>query len=203
MPPSWYTIPEIAFGDYVKCLAPLYAVLEGKEGHSDDDPFMKLVLARHSGMTVQLWEAAKKQRMFEKALSMKMGDFHEELAGKFRGYRCLAVGDATGCDVQSVDGAHVMEWKNRDNTMNSGSASAVIAKLKAVAAAGKKATLVLVNCFRATVPRFGAPTSVEVIDGRTAYAQLSGRPDFIDSLQTTMGETFERYKTFAELSKVV
>ena len=203
MPPSWYTIPEIAFGDYVKCLAPLYAVLEGKEGHSDDDPFMKLVLARHSGMTAQLWEAAKKQRMFEKALSMKMGDFHEELAGKFRGYRCLAVGDATGCDVQSVDGAHVMEWKNRDNTMNSGSASAVIAKLKAVAAAGKKATLVLVNCFRAAVPRFGAPTSVEVIDGRTAYAQLSGRPDFIDSLQTTMGETFERYKTFAELSKVV
>ena len=154
-------------------------------------------------MTAQLWEAAKKQRMFEKALSMKMGDFHEELAGKFRGYRCLAVGDATGCDVQSVDGAHVMEWKNRDNTMNSGSASAVIAKLKAVAAAGKKATLVLVNIFRATVPRFGAPTSVEVIDGRAAYAQLSGRADFIDSLQTTMGETFERYKTFAELSKVV
>jgi hypothetical protein len=203
MSPSWYTIPEVAFGDYVKCLAPLYAVLEGKEGHSDDDPFMKLVLARHGGMTLEAWDAAKKQRMFEKALSMKMGDFHEELAGKFRGYRCLAVGDASGCDVQSVDGNHVMEWKNRDNTMNSGSASAVISKLKAVADAGKKATLVLVNSFKKKVPRFGAPASIEVIDGRTAYAQMSGRADFFDSLQATMGETFARYKTFAELQKVV
>jgi hypothetical protein len=203
MAPSWYKIPEIAFGDYVKCLAPLYAVLEGKEGKSDDDPFMKLILAKHGGMTIEQWDAAKKQRMFEKALTMKMGDFHEELAGKFRGYRCLAVGDATGCDVQSLDGSHVMEWKNRDNTMNSGSASAVIGKLKAVAAAGKKATLVLVNCFRAKVPRFGAPAAIEVIDGRTAYAQLSGRADFFDSLQITLGETFERYKTYAELVKLV
>ena len=48
-----------------------------------------------------------------------------------------------------------------------------------------------------------APAEVEVIDGRTAYAQLSGRADFFDSLQATMGETFARYKTFAELETLV
>ena len=203
MPPSWYKIPEVAFGDYVKCLKPVYDVLEGKnKGTSNDDLFLKIILARHSGITLEAWDVAKKQRMFEKALTMKMGDFHEELAGKFRGYRCLAVGDVTGCDVQSTDGRHVMEWKNRDNTMNSSSASAVIAKLKAVADSGKKATLVLVNCFKAKVPRFGAPASVEVIDGRTAYAQLSGRADFFDSLETTLGDTFAWCKTFGELEKL-
>jgi hypothetical protein len=200
MASSTYKIPEISYKDYVGCLEGIYTVLEGKHTSKGcDDVFMRSILAAHSGMSASAWLVAEKQRRYEKALTMKMGDFHEELAGKFPGYKTLKLGDETGCDVQKSDGSEIWEFKNRDNTMNSSSAESVMAKLAAEAAKGKKAFLVLVNCEKKTVPRLGAPASVTVLNGRQAYEYLSKRPTFFDDLQSTLAHTFATYPTYASL----
>ena len=197
---DWYRIREIALADYIDCIAPLYEVLEGKtESVSQPDVFLKAALAGFSGMTSEQWEAAERQRLYEKRLSMKMGDFHEELMGKFPGRVNLPVGHETGTDVGTVDNTEFMEIKNRDNTMNSGSAESVVRKLTQIAERGQSAILVLVNCVKKTVPRFGAPKSVRVMNGKEAYAYLSGRETFYDDLQLTLNETFRRFKTLSEL----
>lgn len=105
---------------------------------------------------------------------MKMGDFHEELAGCFPGYLNLKQGHATGCDVGREDETEYQEWKNADNTMNSGSLFAVSTKLAKLVKDGVRATLVIVNGRRK--PK--VPTGVRVLLGREAYAELSGRESF-------------------------
>lgn len=130
-----------------------------------------------------------------------MGDFHEELAGKLPGWKTLKNGDESGCDVMKEDGTEFQEWKNRDNTMNSSSASSVIAKLKKLAAEGKKAVLVEVNCPAGKVCRFGAPPEVEVLNGQQAYARVSGRETFFLDLKSTLAYVFKNFKTFDALMK--
>ena len=130
-----------------------------------------------------------------------MGDFHEELAGKLPGWETLKVGDPSGCDVMKKDGTEYQEWKNRDNTMNSSSGSAVIGKLQALAAKGKKAVLVEVNCPKGKVCRFGAPPNIEVLNGQQAYARVSGRETFFDDLNTTLAYVFKTFKTYDALTK--
>jgi hypothetical protein len=203
MTPSWYTIPEIEFKDYLECLRPIYKVLEKKnKSKSSPDVFLKTILASHSGMTLAQWKGAETQRLYEKVLSMKMGDFHEELMGKFCGYETLPVGHATGTDVQKKDESEFIEVKNRDNTMNAGSAESVVRKLTKLVDDGKRAILVLVNSSKQTLPHFKAPAAVQVMNGKQAYAHLSGRDTFYDDLLATIAETFRLYPTHAELQAV-
>lgn len=197
---DWYRIPEISFEAYVKCLKPLYSILEKKHvSKSDPDIFLKTILASHSGMTVEQWDAAELQRLYEKNLSMKMGDFHEELMGKFPGYETLPVGHKTGTDVRKLDDSAFYEVKNRDNTMNSGAADSVVRKLTKLTEEGKSATLVLVNSEKKKLPRFKAPPAVQVVNGRQVYAQLSGRDTFYEDLVKTLDETFKRFPTYEAL----
>lgn len=197
---SWYTIREIPFEAYVLCLKPLYAVLEKRnKSKSQPDVFLKTILASHSEMTIEHWDAAEKQRLYEKALSMKMGDFHEELMGKFPGYETLPLGHPTGTDVRKLDDSEFIEVKNRDNTMNSGSAESVVRKLSRLAEEGKKSILVLVNSAKKTLPRFKAPKTVDVVSGRQIYTYLSGRDTFYDDLVETLNQTFRRFPTYASL----
>jgi len=197
---TWYRLAEIPFADYVACLKPLYSILEKKHtSKSDPDIFLKTILASHSHMTVEQWDAGEAQRLYEKNLSMKMGDFHEELMGKFPGYETLRVGHSTGTDVRKLDDTEFLEVKNRDNTMNSGAADSVVRKLTKLTEEGKAAFLVLVNSEKKTLPRFKAPKAVHVINGKQAYTKLSGRDTFYDDLVTTMGETFSRFPTYTAL----
>jgi hypothetical protein len=197
---TWYKIPEIKFKDYIRCLKMLYEVLEKKNtSKSDPDVFLKTILAAHGGMTIEQWNAGEAQRLYEKALSMKMGDFHEELMGKFPGYETLKPGHETGTDVRKLDDSEFFEVKNRDNTMNSGSADSVIRKLTKLTEAGKGATLVMINTEKKKLPRFKAPPEVKVMSGKQVYALLSGRDRFFTDLLETLEETFKRYPTYAEL----
>lgn len=201
---DWYTITEIPYSQYVKCLKPLYEVLEKKnKSKTQPDIFLKTILAAHSGMTVEQWNEAEKQRLYEKALSMKMGDFHEELMGKFPGYETLPVGHKTGTDVRKTDDSEFFEVKNRENTMNSGSAESVIRKLTKLAEEGKKSVLVMVNATRKKLPRFKAPASVDVMSGSQVYSYLSKRDTFYEDLVKTLNETFKRYPTFESLEKSI
>ena len=202
--PSWYRIPEIKFSDYVAALAPLYRVLEGEHtSKSNEDVFASSILRSFSGISSAALSAAEKQRQYEKALSMKMGDLHEELLGKLRGYVTLPKGHPTGCDVAKADDSEFWEVKNGDNTMNSSSAESVIAKLVRVKESGKTAGLILVHCAKATVPRFKAPADILVLRGSEAYARFSGRGGFFDDLHLTLDATFGAYKTHAALRAVV
>lgn len=193
---------DVSSRDFAKCVKRIFNVLEKKNiSKSNDDPFTKRILAAAGGMTTEQWDAAERQRRYEKALSMVIGDFHEELMGKFRGYKTLPLGHSSGLDVESVNGDEIFEVKNRDNTMNSGSAETVIRKLVKASDSGKKAILVLVNSVKKTLPRFKAPKEIQVWDGKKAYAHLSGRDDFYNDLLDTLDDVFTNYKTYAEFEK--
>ena len=144
---------------------------------------------------------AEKVRLAQKALEGKMGDFHEELMGKFPGWETYPVGHSTGCDVGKLDGTIVMEVKNRHNTMNSSSGEAVVNKLLKNHEKGKQAILVEVNCPGGKVTRYGAPASIEVWNGKTTYTFLSGRDSFFDDLQQTLQYVFTNFKTLAQLKR--
>lgn len=203
--PTWYTIPEIKFSDFVNCCKPLYDVLEKRlPNTSHQDPFLKNVITGFNNMDDDEWNAHEKARLFHKALESKIGDFHEELMGKFPGYETYPNGHETGCDVGSTDGGRTLfEVKNRDNTMNSSSGEAVIGKLMRHKTNGIRAILVEVNCPGGKVNRFKAPNEIEVWNGQQAYTFLSGRNTFFNDLQACLSEVFRNYKTFEELKKLV
>lgn len=202
--PTWYLIHEIPFTAYVKVVKPIYDVLEHRhESSGSDDIFLKTILSSHANMSQESWDIAERQRRYEKALQMKLGDLHEELIGAFSDYVNLPIGHETGCDVMSKDCSEVWEIKNRDNTMNSGSAKTVIDKLIAQKNAGKRAVLVLINCEKKTPPRFGAPTGIDVMTGQQAYKELSGRADFFTDLNKTLASTFATYKEYKDLEALI
>lgn len=202
--PNWYRIPEIPYHKYVGALKPIYTILEREnKSVSDPDIFMRQILKSYTGMSEEEWYQAERQRLYDKALSMKMGDFHEELLGKFPGYVTLKVGDPSGCDVSNTERSVFIEVKNKENTMNADSASAVIQKLTKITSEGHRGILVLVNVSKKTVPRFGAPRSIEVVSGRQMYTELSGRDTFFDDLQRTLSATFDRFKTYSSLRETI
>lgn len=202
--PSWYKIAEITPDNFVKCCKDIYKVIEQQhKSKSTEDPFLKAVVVGHNTLSEEAWKKTEAVRLDQKALEGKMGDFHEELMGKFPGYVTYKVGHPTGCDVGSVDGSIVLEVKNRDNTMNSGSGAEVIRKLLDNKAAGRKAILVEVNCPNGKVNRFGAPKEIEVWNGQTAYAFLSGREGFFNDLLSTMRHVFVEFKTLEQLKRAL
>jgi hypothetical protein len=188
--------------DYVRCLRDVYTVLEKKNtSSSTTDIFLKTILGSHGGLTEKEWTLAEKQRQYEKALSMKMGDMHEELLGKLPGYVTLPNGHSTGCDVARKDESEYWEIKNADNTLNSGGAKSVLANLNKVIASGKTAGLVLINTTKKRLPRFGAQEAIIVIDGKDAYTRFSGRASFWDDLMATLKYTFAEYKTYERFKR--
>jgi hypothetical protein len=202
--PAWYLIPEIRFSDYVRCVQGLYEVLEMKNApRGEDDVFMKSIIQARTGISDAHWAGMELNRRMEKALTMKMGDFHEELAGKFPGYQTLKNGHGTECDVMKKDGTEIWEWKNRDNTMNHKAAKQTVEVLKKNHAAGMKPFLVFVNCTKNKPPRFGAPECVTVLTGKEAYAYLSNRESFFEDLNKTLAATFAAYRTFSELNALI
>lgn len=189
---EWYKIAPITLAQFKRCVRPIYQVLEVPVSRGGtEDVFLRAVMNK----TDAEWNSILQAERAKKALQMKMGDFHEELAGCFPGYKNLKRGHSTGCDVAREDESEFQEWKNQDNTMNSSSQSAVFGKLTDLAKKGIRATLVLVNGRRK--PR--APEGVRVLLGREIYAELSGRESFFDDLESTLAECFRRYPTYSEL----
>jgi hypothetical protein len=200
---DWYKIQELHFRDYVECLAPLYKVLEEHTASTNQtDIFLKRSYLAFTGKTEKDWESEQKQISFHRLLSMKMGDFHEELMGKLPAYETLPQKHSSKCDVRSKDETEYIEVKNNDNTMNSDSAKSVIGKLFDMIQKGKHAILILVNSLSPTTPRFGAHPEIEVMNGKKGYAHLSGREDFYDDLLETLDYTFKNFKTYRQLQEI-
>ena len=200
-PLPWYLIPEITPKDFLKCVTPIYKVIEEvHKSKTTEDPFIKAVLMGNTAMTEETWKKAEKSRLSQKALEMKMGDFHEELMGKFPGYKTLPNGHETECDVSSEDGNILMEVKNKHNTIKGSDGKHIAAMLKAHVDKGRRAILVEVNCPGGKVNRFGADPSVKVWNGQQAYEFLSGRASFFEDLEKTVKHVFANFKTYAQVS---
>jgi Eco47II restriction endonuclease len=201
--PSWYNLPEIPFEAFVKCCEPIYKVLEEThKSKSFEDLFTKIIYTSHYNLSDEEWYEEERKRLLLHALRMKMGDFHEELMGKFEGYETLKVGHSSTCDIRSKDDSILIEVKNRSNTEKGSNAKYLIQRLEAHAKKGKRAILVQVNCKNGKVNRYNASSSVDVWNGQQAYAFLSGRDDFLEDLEKLLRYVFKTYRTYDELIKV-
>jgi len=202
--PDWYLIPEIEFSKFIKILGDIYIVLEEKNKLTAvvNDPFLKAILECHGNLNEEQWNEMERLRRFQKALEGKVGYLHQGLAGSFKGWRTIESVEGNGLDIVNNEHTEIMEWKNKCNTMNSGSAATVIKKLKTQVSEGKKAFLVMVNCGSIT-PRFGAPPEIIVMNGQEAYEHLSGRASFFNDLLVTISYVFKKYKTYEELRSIL
>lgn len=200
--PEWYRIPEIEPSKFLSCIECIYSVLEHKHrSKTTTDPFMKSILSGHGNLRESDWIALESIRLHQKALEMKLGDFHEELMGKFKGYETYPTGHSTKCDVGSIDGTIVIEVKNRHNTIKGSDGKHVVEMLKQHTIKGKTAILVQINCPKGKVNRFGADPIVKVMNGKEIYQFLSGRETFFEDLQLTMNYVFREFKTFQGLKE--
>jgi hypothetical protein len=198
--PIWYKIPEISPSDFIKCCKGVFSVVEGKhESKSTEDPFLKAVMNGYYNMTETEWHNSEKVRLKQKVLEMKMGDFHEELIGKFPEYETLPCGHTTGCDVQKKDGSIIFEVKNRDNTVKGSDGKHIITLLEKHKKEGKKVIFAQINCSGGKVNRYGASSDIDIWNGQQVYTFLSGRDTFFDDLLLTIQYVFSTYKTLIEL----
>jgi hypothetical protein len=188
---DFYKIPEIRFVHYVECLEDIYDAKNTKLPIQDDE------IDRFLRASLPFDQDAKRQKL----LTMKWGYFHQNLAGKFRGYHTLKNGHTSGLDVIKDDGTEFWEWKNKFNTMNSASAKTTELKLLKKIEEGVSAFLVQVNCPNGKVNRHAMPNTIHVLNGKQGYAHISGRDTFFEDLLTTVEETFRRFKTFEEIVK--
>ncbi len=194
---DWYKIPEISKSDFVKCCEPIFQVLEEKhKSKSCIDPFLRAVLDSYID-----WETSEKIRLKQKVLEMKMGDFHEELLGKFSGWKTLPLGHKTGMDVSNEEETIYLECKNKHNTCNSDQLKQIYKKLEEIKKSGKRSILVQINCPEGKVKKSTKNPDSEVFNGKQIYNLVSGREDFFDDLLDTIKYVFQNFKTLLSLKE--
>jgi hypothetical protein len=71
----------------------------------------------------------EKSRQYDKKSGGRIGDFHQKLLGGVKGWVDLGVGDESKVDLKKEDNTIFIELKNKYNTVNSDSLSAVRQKL--------------------------------------------------------------------------
>ena len=202
--PSWYKIKEIKPKDFIHCVKGIYSVLDKThKSKTNEDPFIKAVIIGHNDMSIEDWERSELSRLSQKALEMKMGDFHEELMGKIPGYETYKVGHFTGCDVGSLDGKEIYEVKNKDNTTKGSDGKHIIQQLTKLLDKGIHPIYVQINCPNGKVQRFNAPDGVDVWNGKKTYHHMTGREEFFDDLLDTVKYVFINYKTIHELKSAL
>ena len=194
--PNWYKIPEIPIVRFSHLLKPLYDIIECKKvSKSALDPFSQQANMSFHNISREEWVQNQKKIQNEHSWTMGFGYFHQNLMGSFPGWKIYK----TGCDIGKEDDTCVVEVKNNTNTMNSSSRESVLKKLMKQLELGKRSLLVIVNGDIKESRKDG----IEIISGRQFYAELSGRPNFIDDLLTTVNESFSRYKSFKCLELAV
>ena len=215
--PNWYKINEIDIRDFVYCLQRLFKLVDNDitEYGSYDDIFMKEIFIAQTKSSESQWLEFDKVRRMQQALSQRLGDFHEELAGKFPGFRTLPTGHWSGVDVMNENRKIYMEWKNRGN-ISTDVKERVFEKFKYLLnkptePLGQSVVLVCVN-----VPdRWKKPelvikeksgkvkidltpykNRIHILSGREAYTELSGSPTFFDRLLETIKYVFQNKSAY-------
>jgi hypothetical protein len=210
--PGWYLIPEIDIREYYYCLQRLFDLISGdiKKYDSYDDVSAKQIFFSQTGADENAWKKFEKDRKFGQALYVRLGDFHEQIAGKLPGYRTLTENHWSGLDVIKEDRSEIYEFKNRANT-STDVLTSVYEKFKKILDENKITHCVLVNVnvnpkgwtrpnlFKKkldgtivvdlTLPEYKG--RVHILSGREAYEHMSGKADFFDRLLMTMSYTFK------------
>ena len=96
------------------------------------DPFKMVfdMVVRHRSF--DSLKSQEEARQFDKKSGGRIGDFHQKLLGGVSGWIDLGVGDDTKVDLKKEDNTIFIELKNKFNTVNSDSLSAVRQKLEKV-----------------------------------------------------------------------
>lgn len=198
---AFYTIPEISKENYLKCIRPLYDILENKnKSKSQIDQFAKECWKSYYDETDEDWIMNNEKTQKERAWTMAWGNFHQNIMGSFSDWENYEIGHETGCDIGRKDGTCIAEIKNNTNTMNSSSKDSVIRKLRIQAELGKRALLIVVN---GEIKRSVILNIIETMSGKDFYHELSGREDFMENLLETVKYSFHNYKTYDELKAVL
>jgi hypothetical protein len=103
------------------------------------DPF-KLVFDLVNGKTtVDLWVKSESMRQDDKTINNKIGEFHQKLLGKVKGWEDLKTGSKYAVDLRRTDNSIFIELKNKWNTMNSGGIKECHQRLKVLSKSFPKA----------------------------------------------------------------
>jgi hypothetical protein len=220
--PGEYLIPEIDIKDFYFCSRRLYELLsdDNKEYGKYDDIFMKQIFFSQTGQNEQAWEYFDKQRRFQQGLSARLGDFHEEIAGKLPGYRTLPEGHWSKVDVIKKDRTELYEFKNRVLSGND-KLLPIYKNFKRLIDDNKTThcVLVFVNVpegWVAPLPILKNTKKEEIINltedaykgrihilsGRQAYAHMSGKSDFFERLLHTCRMHFRDANIDNSLSRI-
>ena len=70
------------------------------------------------GLDFQKWKSVESDRQNDKTVSNAIGDFHQNLLGKVKGWKNLGKGHESGLDLKKNDNSIFMELKNKDNDIN-------------------------------------------------------------------------------------
>ena len=104
------------------------------------DPFKMVFDMGNSGFGTKTWIKNEKIRQADKTVNNRIGDFHQMLLGKVKGWEDLGIGHITELDLRKRDNSVFIELKNKYNTMNSSSQSKCHDKLENVLEKFPKAT---------------------------------------------------------------
>ena len=96
------------------------------------DPFKMIFDMGNSGFGTRTWIKNEKIRQADKTVNNRIGDFHQRLLGKVKGWEDLGIGHITELDLRKKDNSVFIELKNKYNTMNSSSLSKCHDKLEKV-----------------------------------------------------------------------
>jgi hypothetical protein len=194
----WYKIPEISKELFISLIKQLYDIIEGKKiQKSEPDQFAQELWMSFNNLTKEEWEYEHKKIQIQRAWTMAIGNFHQNLMGSFPGWENYKKGHKSGCDIGKIDNSCIGEIKNNVNTMNSSSKESVIRKLKKQKDLGKRALIIIINNFFDT--NKSCEYGIEWISGKKFYEELSGRSTFMEDLLSTLNECFKQFKTFTSL----
>lgn len=94
------------------------------------DPFKMIFDMKNGGFGTKNWINNEKMRQADKTVNNRIGDFHQRILGKVKGWEDLGTGHITEVDLRKKDNSIFIELKNKYNTMNSSSQSKCRDKLE-------------------------------------------------------------------------
>jgi len=83
------------------------------------DPFKVLFDVFNSKTSLKSWLKNESIRQIDKTINNRIGEFHQKLLGKVKGWTDLGTGHKSRVDLKKDDNSIFIELKNKHNTMNS------------------------------------------------------------------------------------